>query len=148
MTFPVTPASNSYFPRHALQPRGKHPWCPDCDTDFHLIVDSQAVLNFRSSTIAVAVHCSKCRRSKVLETTAEHVAALPSQTFRPCDIPRSTPHMKTNNCTSTAPASVHGPAAAHDRVAAVEHLDLTPAGLADAPAQQQDPDSLVHTGNS
>lgn len=31
---------------------------------------------------------------------------------------------------------------------ALEELDLTPAGLADAPAHQQEPDSLVHTGNS
>ena len=42
----------------------------------------------------------------------------------------------------------HGPAAAREARAAVEHFDLTPAGLADAPAQQLDLDSLVHTGNS
>lgn len=41
----------------------------------------------------------------------------------------------------------HSPAA-HEARAAVEHFDLTPAGLADAPAQQLDLDSLVHTGNS
>lgn len=42
----------------------------------------------------------------------------------------------------------HGPAAAREARAAVEHFDLTPAGLAGAPAQQLDLDSLVHTGNS
>lgn len=31
---------------------------------------------------------------------------------------------------------------------ALADLDLTPEGLADAPAQRQDPDSIVHTGNS
>ena len=30
----------------------------------------------------------------------------------------------------------------------VEDLDLTPEGLADAPAHQQDQESIVHTGNS
>jgi hypothetical protein len=36
-------------------------------------------------------------------------------------------------------------AAAH---AAIEDLDLTPEGLADAPAHEEEPESLVHTGNS
>ena len=30
----------------------------------------------------------------------------------------------------------------------IEDLDLTPAGLADAPASELDLDSIVHTGNS
>jgi hypothetical protein len=30
----------------------------------------------------------------------------------------------------------------------IEDLDLTPAGLADAPASEQDRESIVHTGNS
>lgn len=30
----------------------------------------------------------------------------------------------------------------------LEDLDLTPEGLADAPAHQQDLESIVHTGNS
>jgi hypothetical protein len=30
----------------------------------------------------------------------------------------------------------------------IEDLDLTPEGLADAPAHQQDSESIVHTGNS
>jgi hypothetical protein len=30
---------------------------------------------------------------------------------------------------------------------AIEHLDLTPEGLADVPALQKDTESLVHTGN-
>ncbi len=29
-----------------------------------------------------------------------------------------------------------------------ERLDLSPLGLADAPANQQDPDSIVYVGNS
>ena len=31
---------------------------------------------------------------------------------------------------------------------AVDDLDLTPAGLADTPAHEEDSESLVHTGNS
>lgn len=42
----------------------------------------------------------------------------------------------------------HSSFAAHEARAGVEHYDLTPAGLADAPAQELDLDSLVHTGNS
>jgi hypothetical protein len=30
----------------------------------------------------------------------------------------------------------------------VDDLDLSPQGLADAPANQQDPDSIVYAGNS
>ena len=30
----------------------------------------------------------------------------------------------------------------------VDHLDLTPEGLADAPAKEEDRDSIVHPGNS
>ncbi|MBT2567131.1 hypothetical protein J7I84_11620 [Arthrobacter sp. ISL-85] len=142
MSFPVTPASYSYVPRHTLQPHGKHPWCAQCDTDFHLVVDSPAVQNPRASTIAVAVHCSQCSRSRVLETTAEYVAALPSQDLGPRETPRSTPQMTNNACTQPTSAAAHQPRTA------VEHYDLTPAGLSDAPAQQQDLDSLVHTGNS
>jgi hypothetical protein len=32
--------------------------------------------------------------------------------------------------------------------ASIENLNLTPEGLADAPARQEEPDSLVHVGNS
>jgi hypothetical protein len=32
--------------------------------------------------------------------------------------------------------------------AGIETLDLTPEGLADAPARQEDSGSIVHTGNS
>lgn len=51
----------------------------------------------------------------------------------------------TNNShtTATDATPADGP-----ETPAVEDLDLTPDGLADAPALQQDPDSLVHTGNS
>lgn len=76
MSLAATQSSNTYVPRHVLQPRGKQPWCADCDTDFHLFIDSPVVLNCRTSTIAVAVYCSQCSRSRVLETTAELVATL------------------------------------------------------------------------
>ena len=141
MTVLLTEASNSYVPRHDLQPRGTYPWCAHCDTDSHLFADSPAVPNRGAATVAVAVHCSRCRRSRVLETTAAHLAALPAH----APIPHETqgiPQM-TNHCHTP-----HSPAAAHEARAAVEHFDLTPAGLADAPAQQLDLDSLVHTGNS
>jgi hypothetical protein len=39
------------------------------------------------------------------------------------------------------------PAAGGDRLG-LEDLDLSPQGLADAPANQQDPDSIVYAGNS
>ncbi|MDQ0867856.1 hypothetical protein QFZ70_000329 [Arthrobacter sp. V1I9] len=32
--------------------------------------------------------------------------------------------------------------------AALEDMDLTPEGLADAPAHEEDQESIVHTGNS
>ncbi|MCQ6271164.1 hypothetical protein M8J71_11790 [Pseudarthrobacter sp. R1] len=34
------------------------------------------------------------------------------------------------------------------RPMSIEDLDLTPAGLADAPANELDRESIVHTGNS
>jgi hypothetical protein len=40
------------------------------------------------------------------------------------------------------------PAAATGERLGVEDLDLSPQGLADAPASQQDPDSIVYAGNS
>lgn len=40
------------------------------------------------------------------------------------------------------------PNGGHMHLAGLEDLDLTPAGLADAPASEQDRDSIVHTGNS
>lgn len=40
------------------------------------------------------------------------------------------------------------PAAARQKWPGIEDLDLSPQGLADAPASQQDLDSLVHPGNS
>jgi hypothetical protein len=49
-----------------------------CDTDAHLLVESPAVPGRLAGILAVAVNCSMCRRSRVLETTAEYIAALPS----------------------------------------------------------------------
>lgn len=51
----------------------------------------------------------------------------------------------TNNIHIAAPQST--PVLREDRTA-IEDLDLTPEGLADTAARQEDPDSLVHTGNS
>lgn len=52
----------------------------------------------------------------------------------------------TNN--SHTPAPDAAPARGSESPTAIEDLDLTPDGLADAPAQQLDDESLVHTGNS
>lgn len=46
--------------------------------------------------------------------------------------------------TSNSPTPDEAPA----HVASLEDLDLTPAGLADAPASEQDRESIVHIGNS
>jgi hypothetical protein len=46
--------------------------------------------------------------------------------------------------TSNTTASNDG----HSRPLGIEDLDLTPAGLADAPASELDRESIVHTGNS
>lgn len=64
------------MPSHADQPKGKRPWCPNCDTDLHLKVESPAVPGRQPDALAVAVRCAECRRSRVLDTTAEHLAAL------------------------------------------------------------------------
>jgi hypothetical protein len=74
----VTTTSNSYVPRDMYQPRGKRPWCAECDTDLHLTAESPAVRGRRTGTLVVAVHCSKCRQSRVLDTTEEHLGALPA----------------------------------------------------------------------
>lgn len=47
--------------------------------------------------------------------------------------------------TPSAPSSL-SPAISERQ--SIHDFDLSPAGLADAPANQQDPDSLVHPGNS
>lgn len=82
----MTTASSSYVPCHAHQPRGKRPWCPTCDTDLHLEVESPAVPGRQDDTLVVAVLCSKCGRSRVLDTTAEHVAALAAHLAKPKDM--------------------------------------------------------------
>jgi hypothetical protein len=46
--------------------------------------------------------------------------------------------------TSNTTASNDG----HPGLVGIEDFDLTPAGLADAPANEQDRESIVHTGNS
>ncbi|WP_181037633.1 hypothetical protein [Arthrobacter sp. ZGTC412] len=51
--------------------------------------------------------------------------------------------MTNNSHTTTAAAS-----AGRAIPLGIEDFDLTPAGLADAPANEQDPDSIVHIGNS
>ncbi|MDQ0618626.1 hypothetical protein [Arthrobacter globiformis] len=78
----MTATSNSYIPRDAHQPRGKNPWCANCDTDRHLVAESPAVTGRQAGTLVVAVHCSNCRRSRVLDTTEEHLTALPRYSAR------------------------------------------------------------------
>ncbi|MDQ0029034.1 hypothetical protein [Arthrobacter bambusae] len=68
--------SSTYFPRDAQQPRGKQPWCATCDTDLHLVVDSIAIMDRISDTLAVAFSCAGCGGSRVLSTTAGFVAAV------------------------------------------------------------------------
>jgi hypothetical protein len=73
----MTTTSSTYIPRDIHQPRGKQPWCGVCDTDIHLSVESPAVTDRQTGILAVALHCSNCRQSRVFDTTAEHVAAFP-----------------------------------------------------------------------
>lgn len=75
----LTTASYSYVPWELHQPRGKHPWCANCDTDLHLVVEFPAVKGRRAGSLAAAVHCSQCCVSRVLDTTADHLAALPTR---------------------------------------------------------------------
>ena len=153
----MTTTTHSYIPRDVHQSRGQHPWCPTCDTDRHLFVESPAVPTRQADTLAVAIRCSKYHRSKVLETTAAHLAALaPAAPVSGGEAARTSHQppalsgrrytQMTNNSHTTAPEAT--PANGPKTPAAAEDLDLTPEGLANAPALQQDPDSLVHTGNS
>lgn len=82
----TSPAATSYVPRHVHQPRGKRPWCATCDTDLHLMVEFPGV-GGKAGSFAVAVYCSQCCVSRVLDTTMDHVAALPSR-FKPPVQPR------------------------------------------------------------
>jgi hypothetical protein len=52
----------------------------------------------------------------------------------------------TNNIHTTALQAASAPE--RQSRTAIEDLDLTPEGLAGTPALQEDPDSIVHTGNS
>jgi hypothetical protein len=72
----TTPLS-TYIPRDAHQPRGKRPWCAACDTDIHLSVESPVITDRQTGVLAVALHCSHCRQSRVFDTTEEHVAVFP-----------------------------------------------------------------------
>ncbi|WP_461187552.1 hypothetical protein [Arthrobacter sp. Z4-13] len=48
----------------------------------------------------------------------------------------------------TITSNTAAPNDGHAHLANLEALDLTPAGLADAPANELDRESIVHTGNS
>ncbi|MDQ1052942.1 RNase P subunit RPR2 [Arthrobacter sp. SORGH_AS 212] len=74
----ATAPTGSYIPRHAHQPRGKRLWCPTCDNDLHLEVESPTISGRQEDTLAVAILCPNCHKSRVLDTTAEHLAALPT----------------------------------------------------------------------
>ena len=69
-------APNSYLPATKIS-HSETPWCAECDTDLHLVIESPAVPGRLAGSLAVAVHCSKCRQSRVLDTTEELLAALP-----------------------------------------------------------------------
>ena len=83
----MTTSLSSYVPRDKDQPRGKRPWCPTCDTDLHLQVASPSVSGRQEGTLAVAVCCPKCHRSRVLDTTAVHLATLSGQLMGACPLP-------------------------------------------------------------
>ncbi|MET1085920.1 MAG: hypothetical protein ABWY04_02170 [Arthrobacter sp.] len=51
------------------------------------MVESPAITGMQAGSFAVAVHCSQCRVSRVLDTTMDHVAALPARPF-----PAAGPH--------------------------------------------------------
>ncbi|MFF2299671.1 hypothetical protein [Arthrobacter sp. NPDC058127] len=72
--------SDTYLPRDSHQPRGKQPWCQTCETDLHLVVDSIAIMDRSTETLAVAFTCAQCGGSRVLSTTAGYVAAVLART--------------------------------------------------------------------
>lgn len=72
----MTVTSGTYRPAAAHQPRGGRPWCANCHTDQHLAAGSVTVLDAREQTLAVAVTCTRCGGSRVLETTKAFAAAL------------------------------------------------------------------------
>jgi len=55
---------------------GHRPWCTDCDSDDHLLVDTITDLDRLQETLAVAFNCTRCGGSRVLATTAQFVAAI------------------------------------------------------------------------
>jgi len=55
---------------------GRRPWCTDCDSDYHLLVDTITHLDRRQETLAVAFNCTRCGGSRGLETTPQFVAAI------------------------------------------------------------------------
>ena len=61
------------------RPRGRRLWCPTCDTDRHLLLDSVTTIDEQQEALAAAITCARCRRSRVLTTTAAFVAALPER---------------------------------------------------------------------
>ncbi|MCU1562941.1 MAG: hypothetical protein JWN05_1320 [Arthrobacter sp.] len=63
--------------------------------------------------------------------------------WRGCNPTRNLGHIVTNH---SAPEAA--PTAARQERPRLEDLDLSPQGLADAAAHQEDPDSIVYPGNS
>ena len=72
----MSTSSPTYLPRDAHQRRGRRLWCATCNRDRHLQVESVTPLNAQQDTLAVAITCMRCRRSRVLATTAAFIAAL------------------------------------------------------------------------
>ena len=75
----MSTTSPTYRPRDAHPPRGRRLWCPTCNTDRHLLLDSVTTLDEQQEILAAAITCTRCHRSRVLATTAVFVEALPER---------------------------------------------------------------------
>ena len=113
----MTMTSGTYRPVSAHQPRGGRPWCANCHTDKYLAAGSVTVLDAREQSLAVAVTCTQCGHSRVLETTRAFAAELargaeaPGAAFekypRPvhCKEPMSLVHLALQDLGSEGPAA-------------------------------------------
>lgn len=75
----MTITSGTYRPVSAHQPRGGRPWCANCHTDKYLAAGFTTDLDAREQSLAVAVTCTQCGESRVLETTRAFAGALLSR---------------------------------------------------------------------
>lgn len=84
----MTLTADTYLPLDANQPRGRRPWCADCDTDQYLLVDSVTTLNRQQNTLAAAVSCTNCYGYRVVATTAALISGIPLRTQGDADVVR------------------------------------------------------------